>query len=129
RMWFVAQRVQDQYVQAFDQGNRAVGNGAEVRDVGRLAEAKPEHGQVPVQHRKRNQALAPQVKGAVDDVRVELGDAAVGIGLVEDVREDAADVVHRPAAGVDRDRLALAKIEDANVIEPEHVVRVGVGEQ
>src|SRR5579863_9950384 len=125
-MRLVAQGVENQHVQSFEQGNRRVRDGAEIGDVGRLAETEAENRQVAVQDGKRRPATAKEIERPVDDVRIELGDPSVRIRLVENVLEDTPDVLHRRAVSVNGNRLALAKVEDANVIQTQQVIGVGV---
>ena len=71
--------------------------------------------------------MTPQLEGPINDVRLEPGNPAVGIILIEDVFVDAADALHGRGIGIDGNRHLLAKVKHPHVIQSEDVVGVGVG--
>src|SRR6516165_6420239 len=127
-MRLVAESVQNKNVQILEQRQGSLGDGAEIGHVGGIAKAEAQDGQVAVQDGYGNQPLSPEVKRAVDKLRVELGDSPIGIRLVKDVLVDAADALHGPAVGVNGNRHVLPEVKDADIIQSEDVVGVLVGE-
>src|SRR5258707_12259376 len=125
----VAQCVDDQIVQAFEERGRRVRQGTEIGEIGGAAKAKAEHFEVAVQQGDGNNLRAHQLKWAIDDVEVHARDGALRGSVIEDVREGAAKHAKRFFRAVHGQGGFLADVEGANVVEAEDVFGVGVGEQ
>ena len=126
----VAQRVEHQHVEVFQQRPRGVGNRVAVGQVGERPDAEPEHRQRPVQQRDRDDRRAAEREGAGQLVQVEPRQASARRGgRVEDVVERLPHPGQGARGAVAGYRAPLAEVVDPHVVEPEHVVGVGVREE
>ena len=92
RMESVAQGVQYQHVQAAQLLHGLLGNVALVRNVGGLAEAEAEDGQLAVENGYRRDSQAEQIQGfAVQLVDLELGNGGLLLLAVESIGKAALD--------------------------------------
>src|SRR5215472_3175052 len=125
-MGLVAESVQNEHVQILKQRQGGVGDGAEIGYIGDVAKAEAQDGQISVHHGHGNQPLPPEVKGSVNELRVEPSDSSIGIRLVKDVFIDAANALHGPAVSINGNRRVLPEIKDADIVQPQDVVGVVV---
>jgi hypothetical protein len=81
---------------------------------------------VAVPDRDRNDVDAFVLERPVDVVQLQLRLPAADLRCVPDVAEGAADRFRRRSTGEGVDRLTLAEVERADVIQPHEVIGVGV---
>src|SRR5205085_6612254 len=126
----VAQRVEDEFVEPFEQRHRRIRKGAEIGEIGGASEAKTQHFDIAVQQGDGNKWDAKQFEGALaDDIQDDAGHGAQRGLVVEDIGKDAPDDSKGVLIAVNRNGRALVNVVRPNIIEPENVVGVAVGEQ
>src|SRR5215203_290794 len=131
RMRFVANAVENQHVQALKPGNRFLGNKIQVGRVGKIVEAISNHGQLAVNDFERRyfQIFADTERRIMlDRVRNQLGKPAADMRRLKDILKNAFEVFPRDFVGVNAHR-AVAKIERANIVEPENMVNMTMRDQ
>ena len=126
-MGLVAQCVEEQHVQVFQQSQGLLRHLAVVGQVGRVAKAEAVAGSASVEHRDGNDGEPGDLDGrAVEGVGADAGPGRLGFAGVEDVGEDAPDNRQRLLRSVNGNGLALKKIERTQVVETQDVVGVTV---
>src|SRR5262249_21010908 len=123
-MGLVAESVQGEHVQILEQRQGGVGGGAGIGYIGDVAKAEGPEGPSTGHDGHGNQPLRPEVKGSVNELRVEPSDSSIGIRLVKDVFIDAANALHGPAVSINGNRRVLPEIKDADIVQPQDVVGV-----
>src|SRR5579862_6134843 len=126
----VAQRIEEQDIEAAQIVERCRRNLAVIGKVGRAAEAKSINRRSAVQQRNWLELHSKNIEGlAVERVRVELRHGGFALLIGENVTEDAMDSCHRVGRCENRNARFLAEIEGANIVEAHDVVGVRVGEK
>jgi hypothetical protein len=125
----IAEGVENEVVETFEQSGRGRRQGAEIGEVGSAAEAKTEDFEIAVAQGHGDDWHAKKLEGAVDDVEGDAGDGAERRRFIEDVRKCAAEDLEGFFGTVHGDCALLADVEGANVVEAEDVVSMAVGEE
>ena len=129
RVRSVAQGVDNEIVEISEERGGSLRQGAEVSEIGGAAKAKAEDFEVAVLERDGHKLDAHQFERGVHDMQINAGDAALRGCAVKNVGKGAAQYAEGFFRAVDRERRFLADVERANVVEPEDVVGVVVGEE
>src|SRR5579859_6409738 len=125
----VAQGVNDQVVEVFEQCGGGFRKGTEIGEISGAAETKAEHLKIAMQQRHGHEGNTHEFERAGDDAQIHAGDAALLGDAVKDVSKGAAQDAEGFFGAVDGQGRFLANVEGANVVETENVVGVPVGEQ
>src|SRR5689334_8726731 len=126
----IAQRVEHQYVHTLDQTERYVRDVVAVGEIRKVAETEAENRQLPMPEGNRNDLDPADEEGAPHRVLADLRHAATRLKRsLEDVRKLPANLRPGLLVGVTRNRAALQLVEAPQIVEPEDVVRVRVGEE
>ncbi len=129
-MRFITQRVQEQHIQAAEQGQGFFRDVAVVSQVGRFAETETVAGPASVKHGHGLEAQSGDLdRRAVEGVGPDARPRGLGLASMKDVGENAPDDSQRFLGGIDRDRLGLQKVERAQIVEAQDVVGVAVSKQ
>src|ERR1700738_4308802 len=107
-MGCVAQGVEDEVVEAFEQGCRGRGQGTEIGEVCGAFEAEAEDLKIAMEQRHGNDGYAEQFERTVDDVEVDTGHGAERGRFIEDVSEGATQNLEGFFGAVYRDGAFLA---------------------
>ena len=126
----MAQRIEDQDVDAVEDGPRLVGQPVAVGQVRERAEAKAENRPRAVKDRHGLDADGIDIESRGDRRQAHLRDAAaLLVRRIEDVGERAAQIAGGALIGVGRDRAALHRVEAAHFVHAHDVIGVAVREQ
>jgi hypothetical protein len=129
-MWMMAERVEEEKIEAFELRERALGNGAEVCEIRAGTEAIAENLGFPVNDSYGNEGRAEEFDGCGDVVKLDLGESAEFVIGFEDVLEDRTQGASGALVGVER-KLASSgdagKAERTEIVEAENVVSMAVG--
>ncbi len=125
----VAEGVENEVVEIFQQSGGGRGQGTEIGEVGGAAETKTEDFEIAVAQRHRDDWHAKKFERAVDDVEGDARNRAERRRFIEDVRKCAAEDLEGLCGTVHGDCALLADVKGANVVEPEDVIGVAVGEE
>src|SRR5215470_17864244 len=106
----VAQGVEDEIVEAFEERHRRIGHGAEVRKIGSAAEAEAENIHIAVKQRHGDERNAEQFERAIDHIKRYARNRTERWLIVEDVREDSPDDSESVLVAVNRERRALPDV-------------------
>jgi len=129
-MGLVAESVEEENLNALEEGQRFIGDFAVIGEVGEFADAEAIDRHGAMEKGDGDYFLFVEVEGFTGDYfGLEFGAAGFVAGVGEDVFEDAADDVEGGLAAVDGDVAGLAEVEGADVVETENVVGVAVGEE
>src|SRR5690348_6906800 len=109
-MRFMAQRIEYQHVQALEHFQCWVWNRAEIGDISRVPEPEAENRQASMEHGQGNQLCSPQAERAVDQMRINFQNPAIGISLVKDIGEDPAQTLHAAVVCVNRNGVILPEV-------------------
>ena len=122
----VAQRVEDEMVEAFEQRLGAFRDCAEIRQVGGVAKAEAEHLAWAVHCWDRNNFYAEERERTFDLVQFNARKRAVSRLIVEDVGERSLQYLQRCFRGVDGNGGFLFQIVGADIVEAENMIGMGV---
>src|SRR5882724_2689544 len=125
----VAERVEYEFVETLEQSDGRLQDGAEIRQIGGIAEAKTQDVEITVDQRNWRDGCAEKFDGAVDVMDFDEWNRADFRLTVEHVRKRAAQDVKCFGVRENRQRGLLTHVEGANVVEPENVVSMGVREE
>src|SRR5882757_108813 len=125
----VAERIEDEFVEAFEQSDGRFRDGAEVRQIRSVAKAKTQDVQIAMNQRNWRDGCAEKSDRAVDVMDFDERNRADFRLAVEDVRKRAAQDVKCFGVRENRQCGLLAHIERANVVESENVIGMGVREE
>jgi tetrapyrrole methylase family protein / MazG family protein len=126
----VTQRVEHEDVDAFDQLPRVVRNPVAVRQVRETAETEAEDRQLAVPEWDGHDSNSADGQRTRDFGGGQPGHTAAFLQrALEHIRELTPDRLQRLAVPVTRDRRALKRVETAEIIEPEDVIRVCMCEE
>ncbi len=125
----VAQRRDHQDFDPFERAPALLRNEVDVGDHRERPDPPAIDRHIAVHHRHRHDPFAEQLERLLDGDQVETRLAAPLLALLEHVGEDLAQARDGGRRAVARDRRALPEVVDAQVVEPEDVVGVRVGEK
>src|SRR5882724_11296792 len=125
----VAERIEDEFVEVFEQSDGRFRDGAEVRQIRSVAKAKTQNAQIAVNQRNWRDGCAEKFDRAVNVIDFDEWNRADFRFSVEDVRKRAAQDVKCFGVRENRQRGFLAHVERANVVEAENEIGVGVREE
>src|SRR5689334_15664735 len=112
----VAKRVDDEVVEILQKRNGRIGDGAEIGEIGGIAETEAEYVEIAMDERNRNDFCAEEFDGAGDFVDGDGGNGA-DLGLaVENVGVCAAQNFKCFRVGVNGKGRLLPHIEGPNVV-------------
>jgi hypothetical protein len=125
----VAEGVEDEVVEIFEERHGGFGEAAEISEIGGAAEAEAQDIHFAVEERHGNDGDAEKLEGAFDFVEDHAGNGAEGGPVVKNIGEGAADRAEGFLGSVDGHSGALADGEGAEVVEALDVIGVAVGEK
>ena len=126
------QRVQEHNLHAFQHPHGFLWHRAEIRQIGKIANAVADNLGFAVDHRHRNHLQIQQWEWSEDLVQFHLRKAAVLVVVVEDVLEDRTYHVGRLSPGVERQTPAAGHAgigQRPQIVESQNVVGMAVGVQ
>lgn len=124
----VAQRIEDEIIQSAQQSFRTFRDGAEIRQVSKVAESKTQNRLNSMHRGNRRDVQTKEIEGSVNLSQLDQGQRASGLSFFEDVRELSFQYGERVVRCVDRHERLLLKIEWADVVKPHDMVGVTVRE-
>src|ERR1700688_702834 len=124
RVRTVAKGVQDQHFDAVQQLETFLGNHIAIGYIREIPEAIAVYFEVTMPDRYRDHFLAEEREVSLHLDQLELRLAASCLALLAHVGKGAAQRPQRRRRAVARDRRALAEVEDAHLVEAEHMIGV-----
>src|SRR5882724_1548692 len=125
----VAERIEDEFVEVFEQSDGRFRDGAEVRQIRSVAKAKTQDVQIAMNQRNWRDGCAEKFDRAVNVIDFDEWNRADFRLAVEDVRKRAAQDVKCFSVRENRQRGPLAHVERANIVESENMISMGVREE